>query len=107
MVRTADAKKTSAGVPWSGVLFTTIVLAATGGARPAGAATIRGFGVGHAAAGVSADGSVVAGWRGSVIDGSTEAMRWTPSGGPQALGFLPGDTASLATAVSGDGRVVV
>lgn len=103
-----DAKQTGARVLCGGhVLFMTIFLAATGGARAAGAATIRGFGVGHAAVGVSADGSVVAGWRGSVIDGSTEATRWAPSGSPQGLGFLPGDTASRGTAVSGDGLVVV
>lgn len=35
------------------------------------------------------------------------AFRWTSSTGMQALGYLPGLNNSIATAVSGDGRVVV
>ncbi len=35
------------------------------------------------------------------------AFRWTPGTGMQSLGFLPGLNNSVATAVSGDGRVTV
>jgi len=35
------------------------------------------------------------------------AFRWTPATGMQSLGYLPGLNNSLATAVSGDGRVIV
>jgi len=70
------------------------------------------------ASAVSADGSVVVGTSEQVVDplsaqpGAAEiahqqAFRWTATGGMQGLGYLSGDTQSVANAVSGDGRVVV
>ena len=54
---------------------------------------------------VSADGSVVVGWNaaGQAIG---QAIRWTPDG-EVTLGVLPGYAESVATAVSGNGEVVV
>ncbi|MGH7132160.1 MAG: GC-type dockerin domain-anchored protein [Phycisphaerales bacterium] len=52
-------------------------------------------------AGISADGSVVVGSNGG------QPFRWTTNGGLQYLGRLEGGTTSTATAVSGDGAVVV
>lgn len=70
------------------------------------------------ASAVSADGSVVVGTSEQVVDplsaqpgaqqvAHRQAFRWTATGGMQALGYLAGDTQSVANAVSGDGRVVV
>jgi probable HAF family extracellular repeat protein len=61
--------------------------------------------------GVSADGAVIVG-RGSTIGSSSqlvrEAFRWTEAGGMQGLGDLPGGHhSSIATAVSGDGSIIV
>jgi probable HAF family extracellular repeat protein len=58
------------------------------------------------ASAVSADGTVVVGL--SASDAGDQAFRWTVDGELQALGMLPGYTASSqAYAVSGDGSVVV
>lgn len=55
------------------------------------------------ALGVSADGSVVVGW-----SNGPDAFRWTAGDGLVALGDLPGGTtSSVASAVSGDGSVIV
>src|SRR5262245_21665643 len=55
---------------------------------------------------LSDDGNTVVGW--SVGIGGTEAVRWTPGGGMQSLGDLPGGgTFSIATDVSDDGNTVV
>jgi probable HAF family extracellular repeat protein len=51
---------------------------------------------------VSADGSTVVGG-----DGFCGAFRWTPSGGVQCLGALPGQNSAYGTALSADGSVVV
>ena len=60
---------------------------------------------------VSADGAVIVG-RGSTVGSSSqlvrEAFRWTEAGGMQGLGDLPGGYhSSTATAVSGDGSIIV
>jgi probable HAF family extracellular repeat protein len=52
---------------------------------------------------VSADGSVIAGTAHTTC--CTEAFRST-GGVPVSLGFLPGDTVSSATAISGNGNVI-
>ena len=58
------------------------------------------------ASAVNADGSVVVGTHGSAL--GYEAFRWTPSGGVQGLGDLPGGNfESWANGVNGDGSVVV
>jgi uncharacterized protein YhjY with autotransporter beta-barrel domain len=63
--------------------------------------------------GVSADGSVVvgslsaSGVGGAVTRFPVQAFRWTPAGGLERLGFLPGAQTSAAAAVSGDGTVIV
>ena len=56
--------------------------------------------------GVSADGTVVVGFS---PDGSErmQAFRWTKARGMVGLGFLPGDSRSLAWGASADGAVVV
>jgi uncharacterized membrane protein len=51
---------------------------------------------------VSADGSVVVGG-----DGACGALRWTPAGGVQCLGALPGQNSAYGTALAADGSVVV
>src|SRR5262249_26543750 len=56
--------------------------------------------------GVSADGKVVAGTLESE-PGHRKAFRWTLHSGLADLGTLPGDTQSIAHAVSADGTVVV
>lgn len=60
--------------------------------------------------GISGDGGIVAGW--SEFDGSgvKQAFRWAEADANeqvQGLGFLAGDTASVANAVSADGSVIV
>lgn len=66
---------------------------------------------GSEAEGVSADGSVVVGvssYRDYIGTGRDEAFRWTLEDGMVGLGFISGDHAdSMATAVSGDGSIVV
>jgi len=64
--------------------------------------------------GVSADGSVIAGSSSSTLSFShhpfyDEPFVWSAAGGMQALGYLPGTNGQYggATAVSGDGKVVV
>jgi probable HAF family extracellular repeat protein len=61
-----------------------------------------GLGVGSTALDVSDDGTTVVGWSGFPV----EATRWT-SGVPMGLGFLPSGSLSVATAVAGDGSVIV
>ncbi len=65
----------------------------------------------NSAAGVSVDGSVIVGTSGILdgngIDDTRKAFRWTAGTGMVGLGYLPGDTVSSATAVSGDGSIVV
>jgi uncharacterized membrane protein len=56
------------------------------------------------AADVSSDGAVVVG---TVGYSGGEAFRWTEADGLQLLGFLRGDVSSSATAVAGNGDVVV
>jgi probable HAF family extracellular repeat protein len=67
--------------------------------------------IGGEAYGVSGDGSVVVGRSGfprNVIGGvRTEAFRWTPGGGMESLGTLPGGVETAANDVSDDGSVVV
>jgi probable HAF family extracellular repeat protein len=65
-------------------------------------------------AGVSTDGSVVVGISAFInVSGyggppnTCQAYRWTAGTGTVGLGHLPGDSDSTATAVSGDGSVVV
>jgi uncharacterized membrane protein len=53
------------------------------------------------AAGVSADGMVVAGTTGN------QAFRWTAAGGMVGLGFGAGGIGTEANGISGDGLVVV
>ena len=56
---------------------------------------------------VSADGSVIVGY-GNSVNGNTEAVRWTQSGGTVGLGFLADDHHnSFPTDVSADGSVIV
>jgi len=56
----------------------------------------------------SADSDTIVGnaWSSLPYFGSSQAFRWTP-GGSKALGVLPGDSTSEATAVSSDGKRVV
>ena len=57
--------------------------------------------------GVSADGSVVAGWSYSTL-GEEEAFQWTRAAGMVGLGDLDGGTFdSTAQGVSGDGAIIV
>lgn len=56
---------------------------------------------------ISADGSVIVGRASGAIFGMAGAYRWTADGGFQSLGTLEGGISSNATAVSGDGKVVV
>lgn len=56
---------------------------------------------------ISADGSVIVGKAAGAIFGQAGAYRWTEAGGFQSLGTLPDGISSNATAVSGDGNVVV
>lgn len=62
---------------------------------------------GSYAAGVSADGSVIAGY--SSKDGNVylEAFRWTQEGGMVGLGAVAGDNFSFAKGISADGKVIV
>ena len=55
----------------------------------------------------SSDGSVVVGSSGASSENIPEAVRWTKTGGPVGLGFLPGGFTSGALSVSGDGTTVV
>ncbi|MGD0420648.1 MAG: hypothetical protein ABSA68_13895 [Xanthobacteraceae bacterium] len=55
---------------------------------------------------VSANGKVISG-SGINAAGSVEAYRWTAATGMVGLGFLPGETDSVALGISGNGRVVV
>lgn len=57
------------------------------------------------AAGVSSDGSVVAGWSDVAGNAYYRAFRWTSGGGMQNLGTL-GGTRSSASSISADGNVV-
>jgi uncharacterized membrane protein len=59
--------------------------------------------------GVSADGTFVVGnaWSTSPTVTSVEAFRWTAAHGSEGLGFLPGDSASEAHAMSPDGETIV
>ena len=75
---------------------------------------LGGFGGNSAATAVNLDGSVVVGGADmDVVIASTHANRthatmWTaPTNTPTDLGVLPGDTASIANDVSGDGTIVV
>ncbi|MEB3123258.1 MAG: PEP-CTERM sorting domain-containing protein [Snowella sp.] len=85
---------------------------------PTQAASFRGLGLPYSsyfssyyANGVSADGSVIAGRSDYIIDSipvSSEAFRWTESGGMVDLGYLPDDFSySDANGVSADGSVIV
>jgi probable HAF family extracellular repeat protein len=56
---------------------------------------------------VSTDGSVAVGSSYTASWALEQAFRWTQAGGMVGLGFLPGGSASFATAVSPDGSVVV
>jgi probable HAF family extracellular repeat protein len=58
---------------------------------------------------ISSDGQVVVGSSSSTkhLDRGDQAFRWTMGEGMVALGFLPGENQSSATAVSADGSVVV
>lgn len=58
------------------------------------------------ARGVSGDGSVVVGWFENALL-QIEAFRWTEATGVVALGHLSDIRWTYATAVSGDGRVIV
>src|SRR5688500_2532627 len=57
---------------------------------------------------VSSDGQVVVGSSASTkrLERGDQAFRWSVADGMTALGFLPGETQSTATAVSADGSVV-
>jgi probable HAF family extracellular repeat protein len=57
------------------------------------------------AAGISVDGSTVAGTSGS--SGGERGFRWTAAGGMQNLGVLPDQSSSHGTAISGDGSTIV
>lgn len=59
-----------------------------------------------AAFGVSADGSIVVG-ESEFPDGTRRAFVWTRQDGFKDLGTIDGTLRSLATAISGDGRVIV
>lgn len=78
----------------------------------AGLGDLPGGNLDSEANGISADGSVIVG-AGSTEVGTSpnpviEAFRWTEAGGMQGLGDLPGGYhGSAATAVSGDGSIVV
>lgn len=61
--------------------------------------------VGSTATAVSGDGLVVVG--DNIFDGRRNAFRWTSDRGMVRLGILPGDKASEARAVTGDGGIVV
>ncbi|MCC6359287.1 MAG: PEP-CTERM sorting domain-containing protein [Phycisphaerales bacterium] len=71
-----------------------------------GLGTLPGASLGSSATSLSADGSTVVGYAGSVSE--TQAYRWTRAAGMQPLGHLPdGEPFSYAIAVSGDGAIVV
>jgi probable HAF family extracellular repeat protein len=58
--------------------------------------------------GVSDDGSIVVGPMPDEVTGDSRAFRWTEATGMVDLGDLPGgDVRASATAISGDGRVIV
>lgn len=59
------------------------------------------------ASAVSQDGSVVVGYSSTDHLSFTEAFRWTESEGMQSLGVLAGVNGMTATAVSGDGSVII
>ncbi len=87
---------------------TTRVVLVTGGVRttlplPRGADTQAAF------VGMIDDAHTVAGtaWSSVPVFTSSEAFRWTSSGGTEGLGFLPGDDASEALAMSAGGEIVV
>jgi probable HAF family extracellular repeat protein len=54
--------------------------------------------------GVSADGTIVAGWQ--TVNGRNQAVRWV-NNSIELLGFLPGGTSSRASAINADGSTVV
>ncbi len=54
---------------------------------------------------ISADGTAVTGYS-TLTGGSYRAVRWTPSGGLQNLGVVPGGLRSLGFGISGDGSIV-
>lgn len=58
---------------------------------------------------VSADGNTIVGtaWSTAPYFTSSTAFRWTPTGGSEDLGALPGDATSEATAISPDGRTII
>lgn len=58
---------------------------------------------------ISSDGQTVVGSSASTkhLDRGDQAFRWTMGEGMTALGFLPGESQSTATAVSADGAIVV
>ena len=61
--------------------------------------------IGSTATDVSSGGQVVVG--DNIFDGRRQAFRWTSDRGMVPLGILKGEKASEATAISGDGRVVL
>lgn len=67
--------------------------------------TLPGY-LGSEAAGVSADGRVVAG-SGRSRAGLTQAFRWSSTEGMTTLGFLPQGAFTTATAISANGAVIV
>lgn len=67
---------------------------------------LPGYGHRSFGAGVSGDGSVVAGVSFN-SSGLSQAFRWTADGGTVGLGHLPGHDQSFASGVSADGSVVV
>ncbi|WP_174803010.1 hypothetical protein [Martelella limonii] len=73
--------------------------------RPASSPLVQGQS--YTSTDISEDGSVIVGKASGDLFGTGGAYRWTEAGGFQALGTLNDGFTSLATAVSGDGKVVV
>lgn len=65
------------------------------------------FQQGSYAAGVSADGSVIAGYSSKNGDIFLETFRWTQQSGMVGLGAVSGDNFSFAKGISADGKVIV
>lgn len=81
--------------------FATQLLAAYRWSATGGFENLGGFN--SIATAVTQDGGVIVGTHGS----AGGAFRWTPAGGTQTIGALPGDSVAVATGVSDNGQVVV
>ena len=113
-----DTNSTAAGVSADGSVIVGTSSSASGSQAFRWTASSGMVGLGYLpgdtnsnALGVSADGSVVVGSSGYQLyvggPGYSQAFRWTAGSGMVGLGYLLGGIYSSATAVSGDGSIVV